>query len=167
MKKLRLLVTTKCDRACPGCCNKQYDLDKLPPLQWPDLPEYESIMLTGGEPMLLNTEVLSLIINMIRVRAPNAPIFMYTAYLKDPQKLHTILQLVDGVTVTLHDPEDGPRFRRLMAHIPESCFRGKSMRLNIFKGVEVPTLPDWDIRENMVWIEDCPLPEDEVFLRLT
>ena len=30
MKKLRLLVTKNCDRSCPGCCNKDWNLDKLP-----------------------------------------------------------------------------------------------------------------------------------------
>lgn len=29
-KKLRLLVTTKCNNKCPMCCNKQFNFDKLP-----------------------------------------------------------------------------------------------------------------------------------------
>jgi hypothetical protein len=45
--------------------------------------------------------------------------------------------------------------------------RKKSLRLNVFKGVSVPkTWSNWIVKKNMVWIKNCPLPEDEVFMKL-
>ena len=48
--KLRLLLFEECNRSCPGCCNRDWDLQPLPVCY--DLPPYRIILLTGGEPML-------------------------------------------------------------------------------------------------------------------
>ena len=48
--KLRLLLLDDCNRNCPGCCNRDWDLQALPLCQ--DYTPYRLIMLTGGEPML-------------------------------------------------------------------------------------------------------------------
>jgi hypothetical protein len=47
---------------------------------------------------------------------------------------------------------------------------GRGMRLNVFEGVTIPEDTDlslWKVKEQMVWIKDCPLPQDEVFMRLS
>jgi molybdenum cofactor biosynthesis enzyme MoaA len=44
MKKLRLLVTSECNRSCSGCCNKEWDLDKLPVCE--SYKDYDEIYLT-------------------------------------------------------------------------------------------------------------------------
>ena len=43
----------------------------------------------------------------------------------------------------------------------------KSLRLKVFKGVDVSgiDLSLWDVKDNIEWIKDCPLPEDEVLMR--
>jgi hypothetical protein len=38
--------------------------------------------------------------------------------------------------------------------------------LNIFKGIETPKVEGWKIKNNIVWIKNCPLPEDEIFGKL-
>ena len=46
------------------------------------------------------------------------------------------------------------------------CLGIGSMRLNIFKGVEVGKLElDWIVKDNIVWIKDCPLPEGETLMK--
>jgi hypothetical protein len=44
---------------------------------------------------------------------------------------------------------------------------GKSLRLNVFKGVSLAelNLSCWKVKPNIKWIKNCPLPEDEVFMR--
>jgi len=44
-----------------------------------------------------------------------------------------------------------------------------SLRLNIFKGIYIPEVVDlslWKVKKDMEWISNCPLPEDEVFMKL-
>ncbi len=50
MKKLRLIITEKCNRKCSGCCNNDWNIDKLPVIT--DFSKYNEIIITGGEPML-------------------------------------------------------------------------------------------------------------------
>ena len=44
-EKLRLLLFEECDRDCPGCCNRDWDLRSLPVCR--DFTPYQVIMLTG------------------------------------------------------------------------------------------------------------------------
>lgn len=74
-KKLRLLLFEKCNRNCKGCCNKQWDLSKLPIEN--DFTGYKLIILTGGEP-LLEPDLVKNVIRMIRNKT-DAKIILYTA----------------------------------------------------------------------------------------
>ncbi len=42
-KKLRLLLFEECTRSCPGCCNRDWDLQSLPVCR--DYSPYQLIML--------------------------------------------------------------------------------------------------------------------------
>lgn len=58
-KTARVIVTLKCNRNCPGCCNmnlpeyREVHTDE-------ELLDYEEIVITGGEPMLIPGKVLEL-----------------------------------------------------------------------------------------------------------
>ena len=43
----------------------------------------------------------------------------------------------------------------------------RSLRLNVFEGIDISALnlERWKVKDNMVWLENCPLPKDEVFMR--
>ena len=75
-KQLRLLVTDKCNRSCVGCCNKQWNLNELPIANMDELNMYELIMITGGEPLLFDTQLRKLLTNLQSVSAPK---ILYTA----------------------------------------------------------------------------------------
>ncbi len=154
MRILRLLLFSACNRACPGCCNNQWDLDALPVAA--DFRGYDMILLTGGEPML-NPRLVAATAHRIRCQT-DASIILYTA---KPERLPEVMPFLDGVTVTLHEQADVPTFRRAAAKL------NGSRRVNVFKGVNVPDMPGWTMKRNMEWIEDCPLPEGEVFMRLS
>jgi len=161
MYKLRLVLFEECHRDCGGCCNKDWDLKKLPVCR--DFRGYDLIMLTGGEPMLRPNIVYG-IIEEIRTQT-KAPIYLYTALLKDRKALGNILDQIDGVTVTLHTQEDVATFMEF-----DNYYVGRpkmSYRLNIFKGVgPVVCLPRWNVKDDIVWIKDCPLPDGETLMRL-
>lgn len=164
MKKLRLLVTERCSRNCHNCCNKNWDLSKLPVEE--DFSQYDMIMLTGGEPML-DVKILIDVIVHIKYET-DAPIYVYTAMVNDTKSALRVLDWADGMTVTLHDQTDVEPFLIFHYAINAEGMKDKSLRLNIFRGVNIniESLTLWQIKNNIEWIEDCPLPKDEVFKRL-
>lgn len=170
MKKLRLLLFEKCNRSCEECCNKGFDLNALPVVQ--NYSEYEEIVLTGGEPML-NVPLLLGTVSAIREANPEAKILVYTAKINRINLIWEVLKSVDGLTVALHEQKDVIHFLRLneaLSHFSKDYgLYDRSLRLNVFKGVAVTKdrdLPLWGVKRGIEWIKDCPLPTDEVFMRL-
>ena len=170
MKKLRLLLFEECNRSCPGCCNKDWDLKSLPRVKEADLPSFDEIMLTGGEPMLHPTILLSTV-GWIRTIS-NAKVYLYTAKVDELYLALSILSILDGICVTLHDQGDVAPFELFAKAVnrSERC-KHKSLRINIFQGVRFPKwwflrFWRWKIKRKIQWIENCPLPKDEVFMRL-
>lgn len=164
MKKLRLLVTERCNRNCVNCCNKSWDLSDLPVEE--DFSQYDMIMLTGGEPMLDVKTLINVIIS-IKYKS-DALIYVYTAMLNDTKAALKVLDWVDGMTVTLHDQTDVDPFLIFNNAIVAEGMRDESLRLNIFRGVNIniESLTLWKVKNNIEWIENCPLPKDEVFKRI-
>lgn len=164
--KLRLLMLEECNRTCKGCCNKEHDLAALPVCE--SFVGYSEIILTGGEP-LLNLGLLFATIERIRAQT-DAPIYLYTAWRENPYDLLDVLNMVDGITLTLHTRKDTVPFEHFVR--VERAWRKvlgeKSLRLNVFRGVSTGAadLTNWVVKRDMRWIKDCPIPADEVFMRL-
>lgn len=49
-KVLHIMVTRKCNKSCPLCCNKFYDIDNLPVVTDYMLKTADILCITGGEP---------------------------------------------------------------------------------------------------------------------
>ncbi len=163
MKKLRLVMFEECNRACVGCCNNDWDLKGLDVVT--DFHNYDEILLTGGEPMLKPMLIIETV-NRIR-KQTNAPIFMYTAKSKRALDLVAVLHCLDGITLTLHEQYDVKPFIELNNIITKIGIT-KSLRLNVFEGIDIAgiDLSLWNVKDNMVWMKDCPLPADEIMKRL-
>jgi hypothetical protein len=155
-----------CDRACVGCCNDDWDLKGLPVCN--DFTPYDTVMLTGGEPMLDPKRVVS--IASVIMFDSNAKVIVYTARASAPDDLLLVLCHVHGITLTLHEQSDVDDFitfeRRRIEYFPES--NDRSLRLNVFKGIDISAAPTehWQVKDNIEWIKDCPLPDGEVLMRL-
>lgn len=166
MKTLRLLVTKECNKNCEGCCNKDWDLDNLPVVEHFN---YDEIILTGGEPLngkvIHKTIVLGRFLQIIDVNL-NRRVYVYTSYALG---VHWYWDLFDGFTLTIHNQEDVIPFIAVNKMLLERMDKTKSLRLNIFSNIELPKDIDlslWKVKENIEWIKNCPLPENEVFMRL-
>jgi organic radical activating enzyme len=166
MRKLRLLIEEKCNRNCEGCCNKDFDLKNLPVER--NFSQYQEIILTGGEPFLDIQNIVEHIL-FIKKKNKKAKIILYTA--KYSKTIPMFLKYyIDGITVTLHEQNDIEGFfelNDLLNSLKWDCLKEKSFRLNVFSGID---LGDWDnqfwnIKDNIVWIKDCPLPDGESFMR--
>lgn len=163
-KKLRLVLFEECNRSCEGCCNKDYNLNHLPTI-W-DFSEYDKIFLTGGEPMLQPDLILSVIQGIRSVN--DCPIYMYTAKSKRAMDLIAMLHVLDGITLTLHETYDVAPFVALNNLLVSMDIKGKSLRLNVFSGVDISGLNTdlWEVKDNIEWIVDCPLPVGETLGKL-
>lgn len=164
MRKLRLLVTAQCNRRCKGCCNNDWDVLNLPEMPLDKgISKYDEILLTGGEPMLFPALLIDLIA-VIR-EYTQAPIYLYTAKVDDIEPALRVFKKVDGFTVTLHTKTDLEKFNIFQSYTNQySAY--KSLRLNVFKGIEAPVAFMWEIKKNIRWIKNCPLPEGEEFRKL-
>lgn len=165
--KLRLLLWPDCNRSCSGCCNKSWDLSALPICT--DYTGYDEILLTGGEPMLYPDRLITAAQQIRQTSA--APLYVYTAKTDDIPAFRRVLKEVQGMCVTLHGPADLAPFTALYESLRMApVFGHKSLRLNIFKSVgwrwEDRPFYGWHLKPDMEWITNCPLPADEVFMRV-
>lgn len=161
-KKLRLLFTENCNRSCEMCCNKEYNLDTLPKVSHYN---YDEILITGGEPLLYLDKLVLLIIE-IKAKS-NAKVYVYTAMID--YELLVLIADVDGITLTLHTQKDVNDFAVFQKTIIRcKLYKGKSLRLVIFKGLDARILnvDHWDVTDNVEWVNDCPIPTGEDFKRL-
>lgn len=176
--KLRLLLTVHCNRACPGCCNNDWDLSGLEICdpETEDWNQYDELLITGGEP-LLYPEALIELSAKAKARSSKLRVYVYTAYTENLFVYEALLPYVDGFTFTLHEQAD-VQFAKDLSDMLMHKFKqtlNKSFRMNIFSSIQVDAetferfyrcTPFWKIKADMKWIEDCPLPDGEVFKRL-
>lgn len=167
MKKLRLMITDRCERSCEGCCNKQFNYEDIPYVK--SFEGYDEIMITGGEPML-EPALLRVVISMVREHAPKAKLYLYTADVRATTRAWLKILDCDGVCITLHEQSDVPHFLALADLLNKGVHKTRSLRCNVFKGVkiitEAPMLAQWKFKTDMEWIPNCPLPEGEELKRL-
>jgi hypothetical protein len=123
-------------------------------------------MLTGGEPMLRPLNVF-LTMRAIRKVSP-ARIIVYTADVTDLLAAGIIVDYADGLTLTLHTQADVIPFIRFNNLLLSHRMDGHSLRLNVFANINLhgANLSLWKVKHHINWIKNCPLPEDEVFMRL-
>jgi len=165
--KLRLLLWEECPKRCPLCANRHYDLKALPVVD--GYAGYEEIVLTGGEPMLWPDRVKETVAE-IRQQT-DAPVYMYTAWTRDVFEVLSVLKRLDGLTVSIHNYGDVLNFALVNIAVEKLWFllSDKSLRLKIFEGSRMHperfNLSRWQV-ERVKWLEHCPLPENEVFMRL-
>lgn len=101
IKEIHLFLLEKCDHACKLCCNKQYDIDKIPVITVDELKQAETILFTGGEPFLIGNELSSLASGIKAQYSNIKNIYVYTSgpalleYLEDDNTL----SYFDGVSI--------------------------------------------------------------------
>lgn len=164
MKKARLIVTYECEKNCAGCCNKDWKGKPPTPLRnIKQLVGYDEVLITGGEPLLFPQHILELVYKLRHEVLSNAKIYIYTAAVERPATIARSINIIDGVCLTIHTQKDANVFGKYFYWGGACGLLGKSMRLNIFKGVEIAPyyLNGWQVKRDLEWTKDCPLPADE------
>ena len=163
----RIIVTLQCNRDCDYCVNKQPGiLDQAIPLTSIfQLRGYTEICLTGGEPLLLDGAVLENFINMLYTYYPIQAVYLYTSYAPTVGKLSHIIDIISGITFTLHSDIDLlelGNFYRLQADLYNRP--GGSHRLKIHEGITtaISIIPSvWRDIQLFNPQQVCQVPEHE------
>lgn len=163
---IHLLVTPLCDRNCKFCCNKQYDLKKVPFITNEELSEAHTLLLTGGEPFKYSNPIM--IADYYKQNYPNIKnIYVYS----NVSALHTFLfynhiqpNTIDGLSLSIKDEYDYTLFKFLVRFGEIASL--SSNRLYVFDKTLIPDdLGNFQLimRE---WQEDFKPAEDSIFRRL-
>ena len=167
--KLRLLITPDCNRNCVMCCNKNFDLDSLPSIEQADeFAQYSEISITGGEPMLVYDKLRETLMYIMEYGDFKGQINLYTA-MPDHPKIYDLFRRCN-ITFTIHDKK---ALIDVLAVHDNAPINNRSVRVKLAPAVHryfklMDKLIDdvmWEV-EKFDWIEDCPLPDGEVFMRI-
>ncbi len=180
---MHLFVTNKCTNNCPLCCNKNYDIEKVPLPSEEELSSISTVCLTGGDPFLLG-EKLDKIVNALRSRENIKNIYVFTsgyACLSYIQKFNK-LPNINGVTLSPKSGRDFDAIWKLITNYCNKFSKLSSNRLYIFidkyddcnytiDNSELYLLGDANEYLNCqvflrTWVENFNSPENEIFRRI-
>ena len=114
---IHLMVTTLCNRNCPHCCNKQYNLNDVAYVTDEELKNCHTLFITGGEPFLYSNP--NEIAKRYKMNYPNIEkVIVYTnaVELYDYITKEGDLDYIDGVNISIKTQEDWKIIRKLMWH---------------------------------------------------
>jgi hypothetical protein len=172
LKTARVITTWDCNRNCDKCCNKNLPAEPIP-CTLRDLPGFDGVVLTGGEPLLYPEKLLDIVRALRTARwidKSDQKIFLYTA-LWTPH-LWDLVGKLDGIHYTLHYPasdSDLIGFEHFQNLLREYQGSEKSFRLYLEPRITEPILlyPNlWSRVEVKPWLDFCPLPENETLFVL-
>lgn len=167
-KIIHLVITEKCDRKCPLCCNKQYDMNSIELVTDEELKNAETIFLTGGEPFAY--EEPCWIAWELRQMYPNIKyIYVYTNALELYEYLHQGRELyaIDGVTISIKNEYDYKVFINELAD-NEEVIKLDSNWIYTFPGfnnIDNYYSKKYFTRKDRVWQEDFVPDPNSIFRR--
>jgi len=167
----RVIVAYQCNRSCPGCCNTHGNaVRKIEGIQ--ELLKYKEIIITGGEPMLMPTELNEFITRLKGINDYKGKIFLYTALFDALNERHRkVLSRVDGITYTIHSEasDNDIKLLKWLSCLSILGSAGFSSRLIIdnriydrydFSNID---LTNWDVIRKLQWKDHCePAPNEEL-----
>lgn len=135
---LHLFITNACRHDCPLCCNKFYDIEKIPVVTVERLQSVDTVCLTGGEPLGLTDETLYDFVVGLRGQYPTIKsLYVYTSGKELSAKRGTVEALVNralinGINVSPKDSADWMGLATAIRETP-AIFKSGSNRLYVFE----------------------------------
>lgn len=172
MKVLHLLTTSLCNRDCPFCCNKQYDLNSIPYVSDEDIKQCDTICITGGEPILY-TNVVNLSVVFKSKYSNIKRVYVYAnayelwTYLMHPNKIK--IGAIDGFSISIKDKYDLFAFKDMLKMPNQYLQCLKSNRIYLFDRFEkekwMPTTSNFEYVKRE-WQEDFKPADNCIFRKL-
>ena len=164
-KIIHLYLLNRCTHKCTLCCNKQYDIDKIPVVTVEELKYADTICFTGGEPFLL--ENIDDFAGAVKLQYPNITnIYVYTCgdsllrWMTTDIITYMGMQYIDGVSISPKNKYDAECVNKLFSDFLKHDLKGlKSNRVYVFPEVKeyldtsLIDLPNTEVIDR-TWQED-------------
>lgn len=140
MRKARVILNWQCGRKCLLCCNDYETImaGRVIISTLDQFANYDEIMLTGGDPLLLSRRNLLAIVK--RLRGLNVSrIYLYTTWWNS--NAEAVLPFIDGVHFSLH-PDARSREIGFLHGVEKAAakYPDKSFRLFVDATLEMPKI---------------------------
>ena len=179
---VHLLINRVCGHNCSLCCNKHYNIKKIPCITNEILSQVHTLCLTGGDPFFINF-LLDELVMQIRKEFPNIKdIYAYTSgfylrcYLSYTQKAASRDNLlINGITISPKNATDWEAVQDMFIHYPLFFSSLPSNRLLVYKEqldlyhsyIDDRILPSLNMKVlGRTWDKEFKTPDNEGFFRL-
>ena len=167
-KIMHLMITDKCDRKCPLCCNNQYDINDIPVASNEDFKNAETLYLTGGEPFAYEDPCFiariakDMFPNIKKVRVYTNAFELWVFLITNEKfKIHDI----DGLTISIKTKHDLTAFRDYLTKRPD-IINLESNWVYVFHPFEDMEVPEGFHKEIREWQEDFIPEPNSIFRKL-
>ena len=162
---IHIMITDKCKRNCPDCCNNQYSISDIPVLTDDELSKARHIYLTGGEPFAfadpcrIGHGLRNIYSNIERVVVYTNAYELYE-YLKSDGEIYGI----DGLTISIKNHKDWEVFNTYLAW-DSRITNLKYNRVYVFEGFENLHVDGFDIQTRK-WQKEFNAAPNSIFRRI-
>ena len=166
---IHLFVTPLCNRNCPFCCNKQYNMEDVPFVTDAELEEAHTLLITGGEPFKYAQPCE--IAGYYKERYPNIKnIYVYSnakelsEYIENENDIYNI----DGLSISIKNQEDKKAFEQLLMYFEFNSdkLHLSSNRLYVFQDCLIPEhLGNFQLIKRE-WQKEFEPASDSIFRRI-
>lgn len=175
---MHLMVLSKCNYNCELCCNKLYDIDKIPVATVEELKTIHTLCITGGEPFIASIN-LNDFARSVKDGFPNVKnIFVYTSGVMLLYNLPQVFSYIDGLSICSKSIKDWLALEKIVNSTSRDYLNNisklSSNRLYVFK--EQVALFEGRFKHiaemlnlNVLyrtWDKEFKTPENEIFRRL-
>lgn len=167
-KVIHLMVTSLCERDCPYCCNKQYDLNFIPYVTDEELSRCHILCITGGEPFSFADP--SGIAKYYKKKYKNIKnVYVYTNAYELYEYLYfnnNTIHNIDGLNISIKDKRDLNVFDgSLYATITRGWASKLSNRLYVFNGLMPKNTEGVNIIKRE-WQKEFVPADDSIFRKI-
>lgn len=167
-KNMHLMVTVKCDRKCPFCCNNSYSLEDILVASEEELSEVENLFITGGEPFAYSNP--NLIAKYYKDNYPNIKkVYVYTNMFEFFNSQDTDLCNIDGINFSIKNQKDYKTYLNNRKKLEEKLKEQKVVenRIYCFPGFnDIEYSEELFTKFNRVWQKEFQAASDSFFRKL-
>lgn len=174
---MHLMLLERCDHSCKLCCNKKYDISKIPLPTTEELNAINTLCFTGGEPFLLEQDLDQMAKRFKENYQNIEKIYVYTSGTALSANFPSTLNYIDGVNIAPKNKMDWAMMESLTHGIrkkeAKTLLKLNDNRLYVFKDQlkyfeqhkEIPQKLNLQVIHR-VWNKEFNTPENEIFRRI-
>lgn len=174
-KNMHLMITKKCNRKCPYCCNNFYRIEDIQIARTEEFSQVENVFLTGGEPFVYTEPTLAphFVAKTLKANFPNLKkVYVYSnvveffdAVEKDGWKLENI----DGINFSIKNKKDYDVYVKNRSYLEKKLqeLGVVENRIYCFPGFEdIKYSKKLFTKFNRIWQTDFQAAADSFFRRM-